>query len=131
MNLKLPEFYLNEEIYLQAMLNQHLNKTSLAFDQFTYLAATNDQFEEGILSSAQFFLSDPDRLKSHSILVNGLLAKPNSVKLLKEYAKVTAKLGFENELKDAIFSLKQLMTESAFKRFITANQELLSILESE
>ncbi len=131
MNLKLPEYYLNEEIYLQAMLNKHLNKTSLAFDHFTYLATANDQFEDGILASAQFFQSDTDRLKSHSILVNGLLAKPNSIKLLKEYVKVTAKLGFENELKDAIFSLKQLMTESAFKRFITANQELLSILESE
>jgi hypothetical protein len=113
---ELPAGYANEKIYWQALLNVQDGKTSEAVRQFDHLGKANFQFEEAMLASAQFFQKNsPDKLKSYSILVNGLIAKPNSVKLLQEYAHQSALLGFESESLQAMAKLKKQLPLAAYQ----------------
>jgi hypothetical protein len=60
-------------------------KTDEANQTFEFLSTANIHFEEGLVGAANFFSSNStDRLKSYSIIVSGLLARPNSIKLLKQ-----------------------------------------------
>ncbi len=124
----LPEGHLNEKIYLEALLAEQQNKTEEAKAKFDYLATANIQFEEALLASTRFFLKDStDRLKPYSILVNGLLAKPNSIKLLKAYVKEAAILGFDEESEQSLEKLKKLMSARAFRRYVEENPDFFSV----
>ncbi len=124
----LPEGHPNEKIYLEALLAEKDNKTEEAKAKFNYLATANIQFEEALLASTQFFLKDStDRLKPYSILVNGLLAKPNSIKLLKVYVKEAAILGFDEESEQSLEKLKKLMSARAFRRYVEENPDFFSV----
>jgi Tfp pilus assembly protein PilF len=124
----LTEGRTNEKIYLQALLDEKDNKQEAALKKFNYLASANIQFEEALLASAHFFLKDStDRLKPYSILVNGLLAKPNSIKLLKAYVKEAAILGFDEESEQSLEKLKKLMSPRAFRRYVDENPDFFSV----
>ncbi len=124
----LSEGHTNEKIYLQALLDEKNNKQEAALKKFHYLANTNIQFEEALLASAHFFLKDStDRLKPYSILVSGLLAKPNSIKLLKAYVKEAAILGFDEESELSLEKLKKLMSPRAFRRYVKENPDFFSV----
>jgi Tfp pilus assembly protein PilF len=117
-----------EKIYLQALLDERENKTEEAKAKFNYLSTANIQFEEALLASTRFFLQDStDRLKPYSILVSGLLAKPNSIKLLKAYVKEAAILGFDEESEQSLDRLKKLMSARAFRRYVEENPDFFLV----
>ena len=125
----LPDGYANEKIYLEALLEQRQNKRTEAEKKFMYLADANNQFSESLLAAAEFFAKDnSDLSKSHSILVSGLLAKPYSIKLLKAYSKLSAKIGFEDESKQALEKLKKILPTKSWETFIEQNLELRPLL---
>jgi len=61
-------------------------------------------------------------------LVSGLLAKPYSIKLLKAYSKLSAKIGFEDESKQALEKLKKILPTKSWEAFIEQNLELRPLL---
>ncbi|MCX8490077.1 MAG: hypothetical protein ORN54_03315, partial [Cyclobacteriaceae bacterium] len=118
MNGELPLGYQNEKIYWRAAIAAREGKTKEALRDFEFLGTANFQFEEAMLASSRFFKKNStDKLKSYSILVNGLLAKPNSVKLLKEYAAQAMLLGFESESIQATAKLKNLLPADIYRNF--------------
>jgi len=121
----LPTEYRNESIYLNALLSQQKGidvKAAMA-----YLSNVNLLFEEGLVAAANYYEKDTtDRLKPYSILVNGLLARPTSVKLLKEYSKLAVNLGFEDEAKQSVVKLKQLLAPKRFESFMDENASVFS-----
>ena len=129
MQQELPIGYINEKIYLQALLDERQNKLTEAEKKFAYLANSNNQFCEGLLAAANYFAKDKtDLSRSHSILVTGLLAKPYSIKLLKAYSKLSAKIGFEDETKQALEKLKKILPTKSWEAFIEQNSELRPLL---
>jgi hypothetical protein len=128
MSNDLPEGHPTEKMYLLALLEEQQNKVEEAKKKFNCLATANAQFEEGLLASAHFFLKDStDRLKPYSILVTGLLAKPNSIKLLKAYVKEAAILGFDDESEQSLDKLKKLMSPSSFRKYVEENPDFFSV----
>jgi hypothetical protein len=124
----LPQGHTNEKIYLQALLDEKDGKLEGAKKKFSYLATANVQFEEALLISTRYFLKDTtDRLKPYSILVNGLLAKPNSIKLLKAYVKEAAILGFDDESEESLEKLRKLMSPHSFRRYAEDNPDFFSV----
>ncbi len=118
MNGELPPAYRNEKIYWRAVIAAREGNTKEALRDFEFLGKANFQFEEAILASARFFQQNStDKLKPYSILVNGLLAKPNSVKLLKEYAVQAMLLGFDSESAQAMAKLKKLLPLDIYNEF--------------
>ncbi len=118
LNQELPVGFEIEKIYWQALLDVQDGKTADATRKFNYLAIANFQFEEVMLMTAKyFFKNESDKMKPYSILVNGLLAKPNSIKLLKEYVYQSTLLGFESESVQAMAKLKKLLSPTAYQKF--------------
>lgn len=115
---ELPADYRIEKIYWRALLAEREGRIKEAIRDFDYLGTANFQFEEPMLASARFFQKNStDKLKSYSILVNGLLAKPNSVKLLKEYVLQARLLGFDNESLQAMTKLKKILPSNVYQDF--------------
>jgi hypothetical protein len=110
-----PQGYINEKIYFEAMLEVYHHQIPAAKLKLNYLASANFQFEEGLLAASNYFVTDTtNRLKPYGILVNGLLAKPNSIKLLKAYTTLADQLGFSEEAQQSNQRLRKLMTPEAF-----------------
>jgi len=85
------------------------------------LLSGNNQYEDGIVAAVRYFAADTqNQLKNFSNLVDGLLAKPNSVKILKQHVLMAATLGFENEAQDSLNKLRKLVPDASFKKFIAA-----------
>ena len=113
-----PEGYINEKIYFEATLDVYQHQIPAAKSKLDYLASANFQFEEGLLAASNYFASDTtNKLKPYGILVNGLLAKPNSIKLLKAYTKLANQLGFTEEAQKSNERLRKLMTPEAFTSY--------------
>lgn len=120
--------FINESFYLhalQAELNKNLDKARINYD---YLARANPYFAEGLVASSSFFAADTtDRLKPYSILVSGLMMRPASVKLLKQYIKTAALLGFDDEADESLKKLKKLLPTNLFNQYIRENPDFFSI----
>jgi hypothetical protein len=125
----LRKYYKNEIIYWQALLDEKDGKKEEAKRKFEYLGKANTYFEEGLIVSSQFLSKDTtvDRLKSYSILVDGLMVKPNSVKLLKAYIKEAAIIGFDDEAAESLEKLKTIIPRSSFNRFIKENPDFFDV----
>lgn len=122
------EPHTNHKIYLEALLAEAHENEKEAKEKFSYLANATIQSEEIALASARFFLKDStDRLKPYSIIVNGLLAKPNSIKLLKVYVKEAAVLGFDDESQEALDKLRKYLRPAAFNQYIKENPDFFDI----
>ncbi|MBI3218065.1 MAG: hypothetical protein HYZ44_00985 [Bacteroidetes bacterium] len=123
----LPSEFKNESTYLATLLALHTGKGNEVQSSIAYLAEANLLFEEGLILAANYYTKDTtDRLKPYSILVNGLLANPNSVRLLKEHSKLSAALGFDEEAQQSLTKLKQLMSTKRFEEFVNTNSTLFS-----
>lgn len=119
---KMPKTFINEKIYLQALIAERKNKSTDAKKKFEYLASANFLFTDGLLASANYFeKNSTDKLKAYSILVNGLLANSNSIPLLKKYIQVSANLGFDEEVKQSLDKLKLLISAKAFTKYVATN----------
>ncbi len=125
----LKKYYRNELIYWQALLDEKDGKAEEARNKFNYLGKANMYFEEGLIASSQYFAKDTtvDRITSYSMLVEGLLVKPNSVKLLKAYIKEAAIIGFDDEAEESLEKLKALIPRSSFNRYINGNPDFFDI----
>ena len=118
------EMSANRKVYFEALLDERNGNQLVAVKEFNYLVKADNQFEEGIVAAAQFFANDEtNRLKSLTILVDGLLAKPNSVKILKQHAVMTASLGFPEAAQDSLDKLHKILSDAAFKKFIAEHPE--------
>jgi hypothetical protein len=56
-----------------------------------------------------------------------LLAKPNSIKLLKVYVKEAAVLGFDEESEEALEKLRKLMTARGFNAYVRENPDFFEV----
>jgi Flp pilus assembly protein TadD len=118
----------NERIYVEALLNESEGNTAAAKSKFTYLAHANMQFEDALLASSRFFAADStDRLKPYSILVDGLLAKPYSIKLLKLHVLEAALLGFDDEAQSSLQKLQTTLPRNLYKKFVSSHPDFFSI----
>ena len=112
----------NQRVYLEALQAEQSGNAKEAELRYKYLVNANNQFEEGVVAASRFFANDTsDRLKNFSLLVDGLLAKPNSVKILKEHILQCIGLGLQQEAQDSLDKLRWLMLPSSFKKFIAAH----------
>lgn len=125
----LRKYYRNACIYWQALIAEHTNNMAEAKSMYTYLGNANMYFEEGVVASSQFLANDStvDRLKPYTMLVEGLLVKPNSVKLLKAYVKEAAILGFDDEAAESLDKLKALLPRSSFNRYVKDNPDCFDL----
>ncbi len=120
--------YPNELLYLKALQDEQIGNTEAAKSKFEFLSTANIHFEEGLIASARFFSADTtDRLKSYSIIVSGILARPNSIKLLKAYVKEAALIGFDEEANESLEKLKRLLPPRAFNTYVTENPDFFDI----
>ncbi len=118
----------NQRIYLEALLAEQNGNAKAAAVRYHYLVNANNQFEEGIVAASRFFANDTtDRLKNFSLLVDGLLAKPNSVKILKQHVLQCIGLGLQQEAQDSLDKLRLLMLPSSFKKFIAAHPDYFGV----
>lgn len=109
----LKTVYINEMRYLESVVNPSANPAT-----FNYLAKANVNFEEGLVASAKVFAADSsDPLKAYSLLMEGLLAKPHSVKLLKAHIRQALLLDFGNEAQESLTTLHKLIPAASFNRF--------------
>jgi Tetratricopeptide repeat len=125
----LKKYYRNELIYWQALLDEQDGKLDKVKESFNHLGKANMYFEEGVVASSQFFAKDTtiDRLKSYSMLVEGLLVKPNSVRLLKAYVKEAAIIGFDDEAEESLEKLKAILPRSSFNRYVKENPDFFDV----
>jgi hypothetical protein len=122
------EISFNQRVYLEALQAEQTGKTDEAELRYRYLINANNQFEEGIVAASRFFANDTtDRLKNFSLLVDGLLAKPNSVKILKQHVLQAIGLGLQQEAQDSLDKLRLLMLPSSFKKFIAAHPDYFGV----
>ena len=118
----------NEILYLKALQDELKGNTEAATLKYEFLSTANIHFEEGLIASARFFSTDTtDRLKSYSIIVSGILARPNSIKLLKAYVKEAALIGFDEEANESLEKLKRLLPARAFNRYVAENPDFFDI----
>jgi len=122
------EIPFNQRVYLEALQAEQSGNTKEASVRYRYLVNANNQFEEGIVAASRFVASDTtDRLKNFSLLVDGLLAKPNSVKILKEHVLQCIGLGLQQEAQDSLDKLRLLMLPSSFTKFIAAHPDYFGV----
>jgi len=125
----LKKYYRNELIYWQALLDEKDGKIKEAGNKFMYLGRANMYFEEGVVAASQYIATDTtiDRIDSYSMLVEGLMVKPASVKLLKEYIKESAIIGFDDEAAESLEKLKTLIPRASFNRYVKENPDFFDI----
>lgn len=122
------EIPFNQRVYLEALQAEQSGNTKEAAVRYTYLVNANNQFEEGIVAASRFVANDTtDRLKNFSLLVDGLLAKPHSVKILKQHILESAALGFPQAAQESLDKLRLLMLLSSFKKFIAAHPDYFGV----
>ncbi|MFM8914479.1 MAG: tetratricopeptide repeat protein, partial [Flammeovirgaceae bacterium] len=129
---QLPSVDLTEKplyaTYFSALLADAEGDQPQAKVKFEFLASATIQSEEIAIATSRFFLKDStDRLKPYGVIVNGLLAKPNSIKLLKVYVKEAAVLGFDEESEEALEKLRKLMTPTAFNAYVRENPDFFEV----
>jgi tetratricopeptide (TPR) repeat protein len=118
----------NQVVYLQALQHQYAERMQEARAKFEHLSQANIHFEEGLVASAKFFSADTtDRLKSYSIVVSGLVARPHSIKLLKAYVKEAALVGFDDEADESLTKLRELLPPRSFNRYVKENPDFFDI----
>ena len=125
----LQKYYPNEVIYWQALLSEKDGNRKEARKKFTHLGKANMYFEEGVVAASQFLAKDTtvDRLETYSMLVEGLMVKPNSIKLLKAYIKEAAIIGFDDEAAESLEKLKALLPRSSFTRYVRENPDYFDV----
>lgn len=126
--LPLETSFPNQMLYLQALQDEGSGRLNDAHKKFTLLSQANIHFEEGLVAASKFFSADTtDRLKSYSIIVSGLLARPHSIKLLKAYVKESALVGFDEDADESLAKLRSLLPPRSFNRYVKENPDFFDI----
>jgi hypothetical protein len=125
----LKKYFRNEIIYWQALLDEKNGKREAARQKYEYLGKANMYFEEGVVGASRFFAQDTtvDRLIPYSMLVEGLMVKPNSARLLKAYIKEAALIGFDDEAAESLDKLKAIIPRSSFNRYVKENPDYFDV----
>lgn len=123
------EIPFNLRVYLEALQAEQSGNSKEAAVRYRYLLSANTQFEEGIVAASRFMANDTtDRLKNFSLLVDGLLAKPYSVKILKQHVLASIPLDLTQEAQESLDKLRVLMLPSSFKKFIAAHPDYFGVV---
>ncbi|HTH57124.1 MAG TPA: hypothetical protein VL728_13835 [Cyclobacteriaceae bacterium] len=123
-NLLSTEVSINQKIYLEASLAAQQGREKEAKQIFEYLSKADNYFDEGVVASVRFFSKDPAyQMKNLSLLVDGLLAKPFSVKILKEHALLAADMGFIEAAQDSLDKLQTILPKESFEKFVAAHRD--------
>ncbi len=123
------EIPFNQRVYLEARQAEQSGNTNEAAVRYRYLISANNQFEEGIVAASRFIAQDTtDQFKNFSFLVDALLAKPNSVKILKQHVLQCIGLGLPEDAQDSLDKLRLLMLPSSFKKFIAAYPDYFGVV---
>jgi hypothetical protein len=123
-NLAGTEVSLIQKVYFDALLAAQAGNQNTAEQKFKYLSKTNYYFDEGVVASVRFFSGDTAlQMKNFSLLVDGLLAKPFSVKILKEHAVMAAALGYPDAAQDSLNKLQAILPKESFKRFADSHRD--------
>ena len=118
----------NQRVYLEARQAEESGNTTGARVRYRYLVNGNNQFEEGIVAASRFLANDTtERLKNFTLLVDGLVAKPNSVKILKQHVLQSIQLGLQPEAQASLDKLRLLMLPSSFHKFIAAHADYFGV----
>lgn len=117
-----------EKLYIEARLAEQENNVTLATQNYRLMMAANVQFDEGLAAAVRYLAKQKTATTElHTVLTDGLLIKPNSVKLLKVYAQESARLGLEDEAVHALDKLKQLISFERFKQFVEENPQIFVV----
>ncbi|MBX2896628.1 MAG: hypothetical protein KF763_14380 [Cyclobacteriaceae bacterium] len=120
--------FTNEVLLLQTWQGARNNQATVITNNYAHLSTANVHFETGLVEAANFYQQDTtDRLKPYSILVSGLIAKPNSIKLLKAHTRYSALIGFEDEANESLEKLRKLLSPKSFNKFITENPDIFTV----
>lgn len=118
--------FTNEVILLKTWQSE-MNGADVT-NNYQHLSQANTYFEDGLVAAATFFANDTtDRLKPYSILVSGLMARPNSIKLLKAHTRYASLIGFDNEASESLEKLRHLLQPRAFNQFVTENPDIFTV----
>jgi len=118
--------FTNEVILLKTW-QAELNGSEVK-NNYQHLGQANTNFEDGLVAASVYFANDTtDRLKPYSILVSGLMARPNSIKLLKAHTKYAASIGFDEEAAGSLEKLRGLVSPHVFNRFVTENPDIFTV----
>lgn len=127
-NTLLETYYRNHVIYWKALLNQKDGNKEQAAQLFNHLAYANMYFDEAVVTSSQYMMENTeDPLKAYGVLVNGLMARPNSVKMLKAYIKQAALVGFDDEAAESLDKLRGLISTKAFNQYLKENPDFFTL----
>jgi hypothetical protein len=123
-NLSSTEISSSQKIYLEASLAAQGGNRKEAAQKFEYLSRANTYFDEGVVASVRFFANDTShQMKNLSLLVDGLLAKPFSVKILKQHALLAADLGLIDAAQDSLDKLQAILPKESFEKFVGAHRD--------
>lgn len=118
----------NEVLLLQTWQAELAGKSDFVHRNYTHLSTASTHFEDGLIASARYFASDTtDRLRPYSILVSGLIARPQSIKLLKAHTLYSAQIGFDDEATESLEKLRHLLPTRAFNQFVSENPDIFSV----
>ncbi len=116
-----------EKIYFEALLAEETGNLAEAETKYRSLMAANVQFEDGLVAAIEFLAKHKKNdTQVYQVLIDGLLIKPNSVKLMKAYTRESVRLGFEEEALQMLEKLRSRLSFNAFKKFVEGNPRLFS-----
>ncbi len=93
---------------------------------YRFIATHGPFLEDAIVSGAEFFAeADATSLEPLSLLTEGLLAKPKSVKVLKAYTLQAARLGYAEEAQQTLNTLGALLPAAELRKFVQAHPTVL------
>ncbi|MBT1703838.1 hypothetical protein [Chryseosolibacter indicus] len=103
-----------QKMLYTALLAESNGDTTQAGKIYNVLGRFNPFFEEGVLAASNFFKKqDPKSQQTYNLLVDAIYRNPNSIKLLKAYAREAARQGFDEYAVSAAQRLNEL--ESALR----------------
>lgn len=124
----LRSYFPNEVLLIQTWQAELTGKSDVVQRNYTHLSSASTHFEDGLIAAARYFARDTtDRLKPYSILVSGLIARPQSIKLLKAHTKYSAQIGFDDEAIASLEKLRYLLSPQAFNRFVAENPDIFTV----
>ncbi len=113
-------FHEYERVYYEGLISWAAGDTTTARQRFEWLTRNNWYFDEGIVTASLFFIDDLPN--AYRILSDALQVNPKSVKILKSYIPVALARGFDPFATDALATLKELISPSAFQTYVKQNQ---------
>lgn len=120
--------HLHEKEYYEALLYEQAGNRKEATARYQHLLHNDSYFEEACASAVAFLNQDATmQSQTFAALVDALLNRPFSIRLLKAYVLESARLGYEKEADQALEKLRKLVSPQSFNRFIEQNPKIFTI----